>query len=45
LQSRNLIAHTYIEELAEAIYASLPAFAEAMQIAVIKIQAELRSEE
>ncbi len=34
LESRNLATHTYEEELAEELYAQLPAYAKAMQEAV-----------
>jgi len=34
LESRNLSAHTYEEELAEELYTLLPAYAQAMQDAV-----------
>jgi nucleotidyltransferase substrate binding protein (TIGR01987 family) len=44
LQSRNLASHTYEETMAETIYASLPAFADAMRAVVAKIQADLEGE-
>lgn len=45
LQSRNLTAHTYEEAVAETIYAALPAYADAMQTTVARMQAELAREE
>ena len=40
LKSRNLSAHTYLEETAEEIYALLPGYAGAMQEVARKIEVE-----
>jgi nucleotidyltransferase substrate binding protein (TIGR01987 family) len=45
LQSRNLASHTYEEATAEAIYAALPGYAEAMHTTVLRLQAELARDE
>ncbi len=45
LESRNLASHTYEEALAEALYALLPGYAEAMRLALTRVQDALRHDE
>lgn len=45
LQSRNLASHTYEEAMAEAIYAALPAFADAMRTTITRLREDLTRDE
>lgn len=45
LQSRNLASHTYEEAMAEAIYATLPAFADGMRTTITRLREDLARDE